>query len=236
MTLKNFKLQILFSGFLTLVSITVSGQYLRKNMISAEVNGGFLQQKTDLGFHYSIFKFNSSSSMKKHQLFFGLGGGTTDFQSKGLSLFRPAFIMQAYGAHFGFMLTHIINSTKKTKKDKNIYNTISIKYNINRFYRVNSYFNNYDNGGSFSDIDSVYNPKCLSSDLELNLNHLIQVNPNNFFYFGIYFGLRNGQTSGIRYNQGKFDPNSKGFSMPLKPLIFGFNFGYQVNFGKQNTK
>jgi hypothetical protein len=231
MTLGKYKLQIIFLGILILFSVNSNSQALRKSMITAQVSGGGLQQKVDLGFHYSICKFYFDSAIRKHQLFLGMGIGSTDFQAKGLDMFDPDFIMIANGAHLGFTLTKFSTTSKMSKKKK--YRSVSVKYSINRFYNVNSHFNNYDKGGNYYDSDSVYNAKCNSSDLELNINRLIKINPNNFFQFGWYVGLRFGKTSGIRYSHGKFDPNSKGFSMPLKPLIFGFSFAYQVNFGNR---
>lgn len=249
MTLKNFKLQILFSGFLTLVSITVSGQYLRKNMITAQVNVGFLQQERNICYQYSFPRFSSHEfKERRNQLFFGIEVGETNLR---YSLFggtstisKGAFLMNAKGNHISFLLTNMITKPKKNVKKGFKYNYITLKCAINKFSEVKSYpdFDPYDEDDDFNPPPEkwITGEKCKSVNFELHLGKHIKLNSYNYFKVGIYGGFRLGNTTGIEHSKALGSTNgveeSYKFSKNLNPIILGLSLGYQINLGKQNTK
>ena len=235
MTLKNFKLQIIFSGLLFLFSINLHGQHLRNHVTSAEINCGILQQKLNIGYSYDFVNYTGILSKDRmNQLFLGFDLGTVKLRYdffEGTGMFGADFVMRAKGYHCDFSITNYSIRPKRRKKNDFKYNYMALKCGINQFYEVHSHHNYYTNNG-FSYSEGVYNPKCRSVDLELKFGKLIKLNSYNFINVGLYAGHRFGNTTGISYFHGNLDPNSKGFNKPLKPLILGINLGYQFNFGQ----
>ena len=147
MTFKKIKLQILVTGFLILHSIHVSSQYLRKNMITAQLNGGFLRWEANMGYQYSFARFNKFEFKEKsNQLFVGAEIGKLVMQ-KGIStvLNEGQFQMHASGMHLCFLLTNIIIKPKKAKglNQRFKYNYLTFKWVINQFNWVES-FSSFD--------------------------------------------------------------------------------------------
>lgn len=206
MTFKNLKLQILFSGLLTLVSITVSGQYLRNHMITGQVNKGFLQFETNFSYQYSFARFTQFENKNRtNQLFAGIEVGTTKLK-EGTNDFSPFFVnsfsMKAEGNHFSFLLTNVVTKPKSNNKKGFRYNYYSLKFTHQRFALVSAY--EWDTYHEDDDLDSddpdviITHEKCNAFNLELHLGKHIELNSHNFLKFEFYGGLRFGHVTGYR--------------------------------------
>ncbi len=250
MDTKNIINRISFSGFLFLFSFSVKGQYIGNHMLSASLNGGFLQKERCVSYQYSFARFTHfENENRTNQLFAGIEVGTTKLK-EGTNDFSPFFVnsfsMKAEGNHFSFLLTNLVTKSKSNNKKGFKYNYYSLKFTHQRFALVSAY--EWDTYNEDDDLDSddpdvtITEEKCNAFDLELHLGKHIKLNSHNFLKFELYGGIRFGNVTGNRnwewFNHGKgvqvYEKHY--FVRELNPLILGVSLGYQINFGIKKLK
>lgn len=246
---KKYKLQILFSGLLTLFSISLNAQCLRKNMILISLDAGYLHQKVNISSQYSPFKIKTNTDGNKHsQWFFGLEIGRNRLQNQVSTYFNQgSFKMQAEGVHLAFMATKVITKNLKRKENKFSYTSTTFKVSFNHFNNVKShpwhdtYYEEYDY--KTPEKAWITNAKTRAVDFELHFSEHIRFNSYNFLKLTIYTGIRIGSTSGTEHRMTydwdyqtvtqKWFSSEKNYTKNINPIILGLSLGYQINLGRK---
>lgn len=222
--LKKNKLQNFLCGFSIILSVSVSGQYLKPNSITLEPNAGFKQQQVNLFYRHSIGKFQSDSFTKRNnQIFLGVGVGSINFRYNN-SLSK--------GSQLNFSFTNVMIRTNEKEENEIGYRYIGIKVGINRFNEMK--IREYDDYVNYTGHIFLTDRQIKSTDIELNMGRLVKLNSQNFIKVGCYIGARIANYYYTETTQKNMNTTSKNIVIyNIAPFILGVSLGYQINFGNK---